>query len=125
MGVSICLLGVPEQCQERTTELLLVIAAMVGSNPEAQKIRAIIRPETDESGERVLMPWETEGEFEIEALIVSQKNGELLVKVPRGDREDYLTIVGFLPGKVTRQRWKLLCERTSGQIELLDGELLK
>lgn len=100
---------------------------MAGSNPEAQKIRAIIRPETDESGERVLMPWETEGEFEIEALIVSQKNGELLVKVPRADREreDYLTIEGFLPGKVTRQRWKLLCVRTSGQIELLDGEPLK
>ncbi|MEM9449630.1 MAG: hypothetical protein AAGA75_13975 [Cyanobacteria bacterium P01_E01_bin.6] len=98
---------------------------MSGSNPEAQKIRAIIRPDTDESGERILMPWETEGEFEIEALIISQKNGELLVKVPRGDREDYLTILGFLPGKVTRQRWKLLCVRASGQVELLDGEPLK
>ncbi|MEL6224587.1 MAG: hypothetical protein AAFQ57_06560 [Cyanobacteria bacterium J06626_14] len=98
---------------------------MSGSNPEAQKIRAIIRPETDESGERVLMPWEMEGEFEIEALVVSQKNGQLLVKVPRGEREDYLTIEGFLPGKATRQRWKLVCERTSGQIELLDGEPLK
>lgn len=109
----------------RTCELMTLRDTMSGSNPEAQKIRAIIRPDTDESGERILMPWETEGEFEIEALIISQKNGELLVKVPRGDREDYLTILGFLPGKVTRQRWKLLCVRASGQVELLDGEPLK
>lgn len=98
---------------------------MVGPGSEAQKIRAIIRPESDGSGERTLMPWETEGEFEVEALIVSQRNGELLVKVPRGDREDYLTIAGFLPGKATKQRWKLLCVRESGQIELLDGERIK
>jgi hypothetical protein len=112
---------------------------MVGSNSgrdsEAPKIRAIIRPKTQESGEPELMPWEMEGEFEIEALIVSQKNGELLVKVPRDNREaalsehrqreDYLTIEGFLPGNVVQQRWKFLCVRTSGRIELLDGEPLE
>lgn len=97
---------------------------MVPRKPEAENIRAILRT-NPASGERTLMPWEQEGEFEVEALIVSQRNGELLVRVKRGEKEEYLMIMGFLPGKVTNQRWKLCCIRESGQIELLDGEPLK
>lgn len=97
---------------------------MVPRKPESDNIRAILRT-NPASGERVLMPWEQEGEFEIEALIVSQRNGELLVRVRRGEKEEYLMIMGFLPGKVNNQRWKLCCVRESGQIELLDGEPVK
>ena len=97
---------------------------MVPRKPESENIRAILRTNSA-TGERVLMPWEQEGEFDIEALIVSQRDGELLVRVKRGEKEEYLMILGFLPGKVTNQRWKLSCVRESGQIELLDGEPLK
>jgi len=111
--------------------------AMAASNPDSENIRALIRstevpepkatakPPENQATERVItMPWEEEGEFEIEALIVSQGKGDLLVKVPKGDEEIYLTITGFLPGKVTKQRWRLECVRESGQLELLDGNPL-
>lgn len=110
--------------QTMVSSNLSVKEVMVPRKPEAENIRAILRT-SPASGERTLMPWEQEGEFEIEALIVSQRNGELLVRVRRGEKEEYLMIMGFLPGKVTNQRWKLCCVRESGQIELLDGEPLK
>lgn len=68
------------------------------------------------------MPWESEGEFELDALIVNQSGGEILVKIPKGDGSTYLTISGFLPGTVINQRWRLSCVRESGRVELLDGE---
>ncbi|NEP15505.1 MAG: hypothetical protein F6J97_01235 [Leptolyngbya sp. SIO4C1] len=93
---------------------------MATSN-ENDNISAVARTadrETDQS----LPPWAQEGEFEITALIVSQSRGELLLKVDYEGRESYLTVVGFLPGKVSGQRWRLECVRESGKIELLDGE---
>ncbi|PZD71569.1 hypothetical protein C1752_06189 [Acaryochloris thomasi RCC1774] len=91
------------------------------SNP-ANDNRAVRRsnPQEVEPGEA--MPWEQEGEFEIEAVIMSQSNGELLVKTNSGGQPTHLTIAGYLPGKVTSQTWRLACLRESGQLELLDGE---
>jgi hypothetical protein len=71
---------------------------------------------------REVMPWEAEGEFELDALIVNQSGGEILVKIPKGESFAYLTISGFLPGKVVNQRWHLSCLRESGRVELIDGE---
>ncbi len=91
---------------------------------DSSNTRAVLRQEEAAALNQPVAPWEQEGEFQVDALIMSQTKGELLVKVPVGDKESYLTISGFLPGKVTGQRWKLECVRESGLIELLDGEPL-
>ena len=101
------------------------------SSSTADKIRAVVPRSTETSlagsnpealDRQTTLPWETEGEFELEALVVSQKDGEIVVRVPRDNSQRYLTISGFLPGNIRNQRWRLSCLRESGQIELLDGQ---
>jgi hypothetical protein len=99
---------------------------MTASTPESVSRLAVART-SDRSSNKALEgstinPWEVEGEFELDAHIVNQSGGEILVKVPKGDNFTYLTIAGFLPGKIINQRWHLSCIRESGRIELLDGE---
>ncbi|MEO0456425.1 MAG: hypothetical protein AAF152_07560 [Cyanobacteria bacterium P01_A01_bin.114] len=96
---------------------------MATSNQNSDNLSAVAR-EASQDPLAPRRPWEQEGEFEVAALIVSQSRGELLVKVNYEGQESYLTIAGFLPGKVNGQRWRLECARESGQIELLDGEPL-
>ena len=86
---------------------------------EAENTRAVLRSQENEA--LYELPWNREGEFEIEALIVSQSKEDLLVKVRTDHGENYLTILGFLPGRVSGQLWRLECLRSSGRIELLDG----
>ena len=88
--------------------------------PETENTRAVVR--SQELDSQYELPWNREGEFEIEALIVSQSKSDLLVKVKTDRGENHLTISGFLPGRVAGQRWRLECLRSSGSIELLDGE---
>ncbi len=95
---------------------------MTASQPTNNNVRAVLRSNPEETE---AMPWEQEGEFEIEAVIVSQSKGELLVKINSGDPPTHLAIAGYLPGNVTSQTWRLSCLRESGQLELLDGEPLK
>lgn len=95
---------------------------MVLPTENSDNTRAVLRSEEASSAAMPIAPWSQEGEFEIDALIVSQSHGELLVKVDYGEKQNHLTIVGFLPGKVNGQTWKLTCIRESGKIELLDGE---
>lgn len=92
---------------------------MTVSNPANDNVNAVLRGQPQDIE---VMPWEQEGEFEIEAIIVSQSRGELLVKVQSGGQPVHLAIAGYLPGNVTSQTWRLSCLRASGQIELLDGE---
>lgn len=94
------------------------------SEPANDRIRAVLRSQPPESMPVDPMPWEQEGEFEIDAVIASQRRGELLVKVNHNGYEAHLSIVGYLPGKVTKQKWHLVCVRESGRIELIDGEPL-
>ncbi len=70
----------------------------------------------------VLQPWDREGEFEIRAVVLGQSKGELTVRVSDVTKPSYLTICGFLPGRVNGQLWRLECLRESGRIDLLDGE---
>ncbi|MEM9264234.1 MAG: hypothetical protein AAGA46_01785 [Cyanobacteria bacterium P01_F01_bin.13] len=96
---------------------------MTAPMSEAENTRAVLRSQEPESQHE--LPWNREGEFEIEALIVSQSKNDLLVKVKTDRGENHLTILGFLPGRVSGQRWRLECLRSSGRIELLDGEPLE
>ncbi|NJN31571.1 MAG: hypothetical protein HC824_14960 [Synechococcales cyanobacterium RM1_1_8] len=100
--------------------------AMTPSTPDSASRLAVARSR-DRASDKALqgstaVPWEVEGEFELDAHIVNQSAGEILVKVPKGEGYTYLTIAGFLPGKIVNQRWHLSCIRESGRIELLDGE---
>ncbi|MGB7416475.1 MAG: hypothetical protein WA902_19885 [Thermosynechococcaceae cyanobacterium] len=92
---------------------------MSTSQPANNNAQAVLRKNLHD-GE--IMPWEQEGEFEIEAIIVSQSKGELLVKIEAGEQPIHLAIAGYLPGNVISQTWRLDCLRESGQLELLDGE---
>jgi len=74
------------------------------------------------SERQVLQPWDQEGEFEVVAVILGQSKGELTVRLASAEKTSYLTICGFLPGRVNGQLWRLECVRVSGRIELLDGE---
>ncbi|MEA5465355.1 hypothetical protein [Leptothoe sp. PORK10 BA2] len=96
---------------------------MTAPTSESENTRAVLRSQEPES--QFELPWNREGEFEIEALIVSQSKSDLLVKVQTDHGENHLTISGFLPGRVSGQRWRLECVRSSGSIELLDGEPLE
>ncbi len=92
---------------------------------QANKIRAVVSQSTPDALERkATMPWEVEGEFEVDARVVSQDKGEILVRITKSGAQYYLTVKGFLPGKVNNQLWRLSCLRESGQIELLDGRPL-
>jgi hypothetical protein len=95
------------------------------SNPANDNLRAVRRSNPQDVERSEVLPWEQEGEFEIEAVIMSQSNGELLVKINSSGQPTHLTIAGYLPGKVTSQTWRLSCLRESGQLELLDGEPLQ
>ncbi|MEM7793120.1 MAG: hypothetical protein AAF579_01545 [Cyanobacteria bacterium P01_C01_bin.118] len=90
---------------------------------DTENTRAVVR--SQEPDPQYELPWNREGEFEIEALILSQSKNDLLVKVKTDHGENHLTILGFLPGRVSGQRWRLECLRSSGRIELLDGEPLQ
>ena len=101
---------------------------MTTSTPESVSRLAVAR-NSDRSSDKALQgstvnPWDVEGEFEMDAVIVNQGGGEILVKVPKGESHTYITVAGFLPGKIINQRWHLSCIRESGRIELLDGEPL-
>jgi hypothetical protein len=94
---------------------------MVLQNDNSDNTQAVLRTE-EVAEDSTALPWEQEGEFEIDTVVMSQSHGELLVKVNVNGKQSYLTIVGFLPGNVTGQSWRLTCSRESGKIELLDGE---
>ncbi len=101
---------------------------MTTSTPESVSRLAVAR-NSDRSSDKALQgstvnPWDVEGEFEMDAVIVNQGGGEILVKVPKGESHTYITVAGFLPGTIINQRWHLSCIRESGRIELLDGEPL-
>ncbi|MEL6326755.1 MAG: hypothetical protein AAFQ61_07610 [Cyanobacteria bacterium J06626_23] len=88
----------------------------------SDNIRSVIRSNALASEREALQPWDREGEFEVTAIVMGQSKGELTVRVAGMDKPSYLTICGFLPGRVNGQLWRLECVRESGRIELIDGE---
>jgi len=87
--------------------------------------RSMLRSNPMASEREILQPWDREGEFEVQAIIMGQSKGEITVRLTGTEKLSYLTICGFLPGRVNGQLWRLDCVRESGRIELLDGELIK
>lgn len=98
---------------------------MTGSRPSSEQIRAVVRSSPDDSAQPSTVPWDQEGEFEIDVQVVNQRDGQILIKAQHNGQETYLTVTGFLPGQVARQRWRLICVRGAGKIELVDGECLE
>ena len=97
----------------------------VTQSPNHRQRHSVVPSNALASERIVLQPWDREGEFEVHAVILGQSKGELTVRVPDPEKTCYLTICGFLPGRVNGQLWRLECIRESGCIELLDGERVK